>query len=175
MSGLVNSMISPFPSGEGNCRLPEAVAPSVKSTAHTITADVVIPACGAEGVLLAMGGDEAGFTLFLKDGKLVYHFNWYTYNRYTVRSNIDIPSGAVQLKMDFAYDGGGADKGGTATLYVNGKPAGSGRIEKTIPGKFGFDEMDVGMDLSAPVSPDYKPPFKFTGEIKSITIDIRKN
>jgi arylsulfatase len=76
--------------------------------------------------------------------------------------------------MDFKYDGGGPGKGGTATLFINGKQAGEGRVEKTIPGKIGFDQMDVGMDLSSPVSPDYKPPFKFTGTIKKVTIDIKE-
>jgi hypothetical protein len=95
-------------------------------------------------------------------------------DRYRVKSTSDVPTGKVNLKMDFKYDGGGPGKGGTATLYVNGKKAGEGRIEKTIPGKFGFDEMDVGMDLSAPVSEDYKPPFKFTGTIKKVTIDLKE-
>lgn len=76
--------------------------------------------------------------------------------------------------MDFKYDGGGAGKGGTATLYINGKEAGQGRIAKTVPSRFGMDSMDVGMDLQAPVSGAYKPPFKFTGTIKKVTIDLEK-
>jgi arylsulfatase len=158
----------------GASRLAEGSAPSVKSVSHSITADVVIPPKGAEGVLLAMGGADGGYVLYVKDKKLVYGFNWYTVDQYKVASTTDIPTGKVQLKMDFKYDGGGPGKGGTATLFINGKKAGEGRVEKTIPGKFGFDAMDVGMDLSSPVSPDYKPPFKFTGTIKKVTIDIKK-
>ena len=108
----------------------------------------------------------------MKDKKLVYAFNYYSYHRYKVASRTDVPTGTVELKMDFKYDGGGPGKGGTATLYINGEEAGKGRIETTIPGKFGFDEMDIGMDLSGPVSEDYKPPFKFTGTIKKVSIDI---
>jgi len=158
----------------GAIRLPEGSAPSVKSKSHSITADVVIPPGGAEGVLLAMGGDEAGYVLYVKDNKLVYNFNYYSYDHYKVTSTTNVPTGKVQLKMDFKYDGGGPAKGGTATLFINGKQAGAGRIEKTIPGKFGFDEMDLGMDLSGPVSEDYKPPFKFSGMVEKVTIDINE-
>jgi arylsulfatase len=158
----------------GAVRLPEAVAPSVKSKSHSITADVVIPPEGAEGALIAMGGDEAGYALCVKDNKLVYYFNYYSYDHYKVASTTDIPTGKVQLKMDFKYDRGGPAKGGTATLLINGQQAGEGRIEKTIPGKFGFDEMDIGMDLSSPVSEEYQPPFKFSGKIEKVTIDLKE-
>ena len=158
----------------GATRLPEGDAPNVKNKSHTITADVVIPSKGAEGVLLAMGGGTAGYVLYIKDKKLVYDYNWFTYNNYSVKSDINVPTGKVQLKMDFKYDGGGAGKGGTATLYINGKKAGQGRIEKTVPGRFGMESMDVGMDLQASVSDNYKPPFKFTGTIKKVTIDLEK-
>ncbi len=156
----------------GAVRLPEAVAPSVKSKSHTITADVVIPEGGAEGALLAMGGDEGGYVLYVKDNRLSYAFNYYSYSHYKVTSTANVPSGNVELKMDFKYDGGGPGKGGTATLYINGEQAGQGRIERTIPGKFGFDEMDVGMDLSGAVGQGYEAPFKFSGQVEKVTIHI---
>ena len=77
--------------------------------------------------------------------------------------------------MDFKYDGGGPGKGGTATLFVNGRAAGEGRVEKTIPGRFSMDTMDVGMDLNAPVARgEYKTPYQFTGTIRSVTIELKK-
>ena len=76
-----------------------------------------------------MGGDEGGYTLYVKDKKLIYDFNYYSYDHYTLTSDADVPTGPVQLKMDFKYDGGGPGKGGTATLYINGQKAGEGRIE----------------------------------------------
>jgi arylsulfatase len=157
----------------GAIRLPEGSAPSVKSKSHSITADLMIPGTGAEGVLIAMGGDEGGYSLYVKDNKLVYDFNYYSVYRYSVTSNTTLPTGKVQLMMDFEYDGGGPGKGGTVSMYINGKKAGEGRINKTIPGKYGFDEMDIGMDLSSSVSEDYHPPFKFTGTIKKVSIDIK--
>jgi len=158
----------------GAIRLAEGSAPSVKSKSHSITADVEIPENGAEGVLLAMGAEEGGYSLYVKDNKLIYYFNWYTVDRYKVESTVDVPAGNVMLRMDFKYDGGGPGKGGTATLYINDKKAGEGRVEKTIPGKIGFDAMDVGMDLSSPVSEDYKAPFKFTGKLNKLTIDLKE-
>ena len=78
--------------------------------------------------------------------------------------------------MDFKYDGGGPGKGGTVTLYVNGKKAGEGRIEKTIPGRYGMDTFDIGMDLNAPVVRGgiYKTPYKFTGAIDKVTIELQQ-
>ena len=75
--------------------------------------------------------------------------------------------------MDFKYDGGGPGKRGTATLFVNGQKAGEGRVEKTIPGRFSMDTMDVGMDLNSPVARgEYETPYKFTGTIDSVTIEL---
>jgi hypothetical protein len=158
---------------EGVTRLPEGTAPNVKNKSHSITADVVIPKKGTEGVLLAMGGGTGGYVLYIKDRKLVYEYNYFGYERYIVKSK-KLPTGKVKLKMDFKYDGGGAGKGGDVTLYVNGKKSGKGRIKKTIPARYSMDTMDVGMDLQAAVSDEYKPPFKFTGTIKKVTIDLEK-
>ncbi len=159
----------------GAIRLPEASAPSVKSRSHQITANVVIPEEGAEGALMAMGGNEGGYVLYVKDKKLVYGFNYYTYQQYKVTSTTEVPTGAVELKMAFDYDGGGPGKGGTVTLFINGQEAGQGRIDRTIPGKYGFDEMDIGMDLSGAVMFDeYSAPFAFSGQLERVTIDIEE-
>lgn len=103
--------------------LDEGTAPNVKNKSHSITAEVVIPHKGAEGVLLAMGGGT----------------------------------------------------GGTVTLFVNGKKAGEGRVEKTIPGRYGMDTFDIGMDLNAPVVRGgiYKTPYKFTGTIDNVKIELK--
>ncbi len=87
-----------------------------------------------------------------------------------------MPKGTVRMPIDYKYEGGGAGKGGTVTLRVNGKQAGEGRVEKTIPGRYGMDTFDVGMDLNAPVVRGgiYKTPYKFTGAIDSVTIELEK-
>jgi arylsulfatase len=134
----------------------------------------VIPEKGAEGVILAAGGGTGGYVLYIKDKKFTYYYDFFGYNEYKIESS-DLPTGKVRLQMDFKYDGGGPGKGGTATLFVNGKKAGQGRVEKTIPGRFSMDTMDVGMDLNAPVARgEYRTPYKFTGTINSVTIELKK-
>ncbi|MEK6233481.1 MAG: arylsulfatase [Planctomycetales bacterium] len=159
----------------GMTHLDEGTAPNVKNKSHSITAEIVIPEKGAEGVLLAMGGGTGGYVLYVKDNKFTYYYDFFGYNDYQVDSTA-LPTGKVTLRMDFKYDGGGPGKGGTVTLSVNGKKAGEGRVEKTIPARFGMDTFDVGMDLNAPVARGgiYKTPYKFTGTIDNVTIELKK-
>ena len=117
----------------GMTHLDEGTAPNTKNKSHSITAEVVIPKKGAEGVLVAMGGGTGGYVLYIKDNKFTYYYDFFGIGDYKVESSA-LPKGKLKLKMDFKYDGGGPGKGGTATLYVNGKKAGEGRIEKTVPG-----------------------------------------
>ena len=86
-----------------------------------------------------------------------------------------MPKGKSTIRLDFAYDGGGLGKGGTATLSVNGRKVAEGRLAKTVPYLFSFgDTFDVGEDWCTPVSPTYKLPFKFTGDIKLVTIEAKE-
>ena len=157
---------------EGMAHLPEGTAPNVKNKSHSITADVVIPEKGAEGVLLAMGGGTGGYVLYIKDNKFTYFYDYFGFDGYKVES-APLPKGKVRLRMDFKYDGGGPGRGGTVTLSVNGKKAGEGRIEKTIPARYSMDTFDVGMDLNAAVDKEaYKTPYKFTGAIDSVTVEL---
>jgi hypothetical protein len=113
--------------------------------------------------------------LYVKDNKFTYYYDFFGYNDYKIESTA-LPTGKVQLRMDFKYDGGGAGKGGTVTLSVNGKKAGEGKIGKTIPGRYGMDTFDIGMDLNAPVVRGgiYKTPYNFTGTIDSVTVELKK-
>lgn len=158
----------------GMTHLDEGTAPNVKNKSHSITAEVEIPKKGAEGVLLAMGGGTGGYVLYIKDNKFTYYYDFFGYNDYKIESTA-LPTGKVTLKMDFKYDGGGAGKGGTVTLFVNGKKAGEGRVEKTIPARYGMDTFDIGMDLNAPVVRGgiYKTPYKFTGKIDNVKIELK--
>jgi arylsulfatase len=156
----------------GAIRLAETAAPNTKNKSHTITADIVVPPNGADGVLVAEGGLSAGFSLYVKDGKLVYEYNWFDEDRYTIRSSEPLPTGKCQVKFVFTYDGGGAGKGGTGTLYINDKKVGEGRIEKTVAARFGLDTFGVGVDTGSPVSTKYKAPFPFTGTIEKIEFKL---
>jgi len=120
---------------------------NVKNRSKTITAKVEIPKGGANGVILTQGGKFGGWSLYMKDGKPIYTYNFLGLERFTVASTSVVPEGDATIMLDFVYDGGGVGKGGKATLSVDGKTVAEGRIEKTQPLIFSADETaDVGLD-----------------------------
>ncbi|MGH9670406.1 MAG: arylsulfatase, partial [Terriglobales bacterium] len=116
---------------QGMIGMSENVFISVKNRSHTITAEVEIPKQGANGVILAQAGRFGGWSLYMKDGKPAYTYNWLGLQRYTVAAKQALPVGKATIRFEFAYDGGGLGKGGTGTLLVNGKKVATGRIERT--------------------------------------------
>jgi len=153
--------------------IPEGSAPSTKNASHTIDADLLIPPQGAEGVIFSEGGLTSGFSLYVKDNKLTYDYNWFNLERTSISAATPLPTGKVHVRFDFAYDGGGPGKGGTGTLYVNNRKVGQGKIPKTVAGRFGVEAMDFGKDLQSPVSQSYQPPFAFTGVVEKVVLDIK--
>jgi arylsulfatase len=160
--------------GEGMRGMSENVFMNIKNRSVTITADVDIPPGGANGVILAQGGRVGGFSLYFKNGKPMYHYNYLGMQRFTVASAQAVPAGKATIRFEFAYDGGGLGKGGLGTIYVNDKKVADGRIERTQPMIFSADETaDVGQDDAMPVTEDYKRADNaFTGKIHSVKIDI---
>jgi arylsulfatase len=160
---------------EGMMGMSENVFINLKNKSYTITAEVEIPKKGANGVILAQAGRFGGWSFYLKDGKPTYTYNWLGLQRYTVAAKQALPAGKATIRFDFAYDGGGMGKGGTGTLFVNGKKVATGRIEKTQFAVFSADEgADVGADEGTPVTEAYKVPFKFTGKIAKVTIELKE-
>jgi arylsulfatase len=154
-------------------RVPESSSPNVKNKSHTITADVEIPKDGADGVLVAAGGNVGGYTLFVKDGKPSYEYNYFTVERFKIAGKDRLTPGKHTVRFEFKYDGGGVGKGGTGTIFVDNKEVARGRIDKTILGRFSADEtFDTGEDTGSPVSDAYMAPFRFAGTIKKVEIDI---
>jgi arylsulfatase len=153
--------------------IPEGSAPSTKNASHTIDADLMVPPQGAEGVIFSEGGLTSGFSLYVKDGKLTYDYNWFDLERTSITAATPLPTGKVHVRFDFAYDGGGPGKGGTGTLYINNRKVGQGKIPKTVAGRFGVEAMDFGKDLQSPVSPSYQPPFAFTGVVEKVVLNIK--
>jgi arylsulfatase A-like enzyme len=158
----------------GMGRLTEASIVNIKNKSHAVTAELVVPESGAEGVIVAQGGEFAGWSLYLKGGKPVYCYNLFGLQRFKVEGDASIPPGEHQVRMEFAYDGGGLAKGGTVSLYVDGNPAGEGRVEGTVPMIFSSDETaDIGVDAASPVSDDYTSEASgFTGTISWVQIDL---
>lgn len=143
---------------------------------HSITAEVVAPQAGAKGVICALGGMNGGFSLYVKDGKLAYCYNFLGLNRYVVQSTQVIPPGTHQARMEFTYDGGGLGKGGDVSLFIDGQKTGQGRVEMTQPFGFSMDEtFDVGIETGSPVTPDYGAQDNaFNGEVDWVEIDVDK-
>jgi arylsulfatase len=155
-------------------RLPEGAAPDLKHKSHTITANVTIPSGGAEGMLFTQGGRFAGFGLFVKDGKLIYHYNLAGVERFTVESNGTLPTGEATLKAVYVTDADRPFAGANVTLFVNDRQVGRGRVEKSIPNRVTLDEtLDIGFDTGTPVMDGYEMPFKFTGSLSAVTIELQ--
>ena len=129
------------------------------SRSFVITADLEIPKNGAKGVVLSQAGQMGGWSLYVKNGKPRFAYNWLARELYTIEGKQPLPEGKVTLVYDFTYDGGGLHKGGTGKLFINGKQVGQGRIEKTQGAVYSLagDTADVGMDAQTPVTRDYDP------------------
>jgi arylsulfatase len=159
---------------QGMTGMSENVFISLKNRSHTITAEVEIPKTGANGVLLAQAGRFGGWSLYVKDGKPTYTYNWLGLQRYTVAATQPLPAGKATIRYEFAYDGGGLGKGGKGTIFVNDKQVATGRIERTQCCFYSADEgADVGSDEGTPVTEAYKPPFRFTGNISKVTVEVK--
>ena len=158
----------------GMGRLSENATINTKNKSHSVTAELHVPEHGAEGVIVAQGGEFAGWSLYVKEGRPKYCYNLFGLQRFYVEGGAEIPSGTHQVRMEFAYDGGGLGKGGTVSLYVDGAKTGEGRVEGTVPMLFSADETcDVGSDTASPVSDDYTSEgSRFNGTVEWVQIDI---
>jgi arylsulfatase len=158
-------------------RLSENSVINLKNKSHSVTAEIVVPGGGAEGVIIAQGGNIGGWSLYAKNGKLKYCYNFLGIKYFYVEADKPLDKGEHQVRMEFAYDGGGLGKGGTATLYIDGKKVGEGRVDVTASMVFSADEgCDVGRDTGAPVSQDYGPRNNaFNGVIKGIQLAIAED
>jgi arylsulfatase len=158
----------------GMDRLLENNVVNMKNKSHALTAQLTVPAGGASGVIVAQGGGFGGFSLYVHEGKPAYCYNLFGMQQFKVYGKSPLEPGERQVRMEFAYDGGGMGKGGTATLFVDGTQVGQGRIEATVPMVFSGDETtDVGSDLHTPVSDDYGAHDNhFNGRIEWVQIDL---
>ncbi|CAA0101403.1 Arylsulfatase [Mycolicibacterium vanbaalenii] len=155
----------------GMIRLPEGSAPKMIGVPHTITVPVTIPEGGADGVLAALGGDGAGFALFLWEGRVRYHYNYFGLERYDAVADEPLSPVEHTVVVHFAPDSPQPGCPATVTVSVDGTQVAQTRIEKQVPQRCGTECFDVGMDCVSPVCDDYadKAPFPFTGTFESVT------
>jgi hypothetical protein len=152
--------------------VPEGTAPNLKARSHRITAEFEIPEAGAEGVIVAAGG-SAGYSLFIKDGLLMYENNFFGKERDLLKSNTKLPSGKITAVFEYTHEATTYGGGGTGKLSVNGAPAGEAKFAHVPPARYSATEsFDIGMDLGEPASNQYQSPNRFTGTLKRVKIEL---
>jgi arylsulfatase len=155
-------------------RYPEGVFPVINNRNWTIEADIGVPLGGAEGVLVTQGGRPSGWALAMLHGVPQFLFRATdrdsTLLRLTGRGALG--AGKHRVTVTFTSDGPGIGRGGNFALQVDGEDAASGRVERTPPFKFAQEDATVGHDTGTSVTPDYRPPFAFTGTLNSVTFDL---
>jgi arylsulfatase len=158
-------------------RLSENSVLNMKNKSHSVTAAIVVPPTGAEGVIVAQGGNIGGWSLYAKGGKLKYCYNFLGIYQFYAESTSTLTPGEHQVRMEFAYAGGGLGKGGDVSLFVDGKKVGEGKVAATAAMIFSADDgCDVGVDTGSPVSPDYGARGnRFNGVIKGVQLAIAED
>lgn len=159
--------------------VPEQSGVVISGRSYTIAAGVTVESADAQGVLYAHGGLAGGHSLYVKDRRLHYAFNWVGTHLQTVSADRELAPGAHVLTAEFTATGRNADPAmpgaaGTLTLYIDDQPVGSGEIV-TQPGYFCVvgDGICVGRDDASAVTPDYTAPFRFTGgTIDKVVVDV---
>ncbi|TRW47460.1 arylsulfatase [Georgenia yuyongxinii] len=169
---LIHGNSQMFFAGMG--RLSENSVVNIKNKSFSVTAEVEVPVAGANGVIIAQGGRFGGWSLYLKDGTAKFVYSVLGIHEFTTEAETPIPAGTHQVRMEFAYDGGGLAKGGDVTLFHDGAEVGTGRVQMTQPMVFSADETtDIGYESGTTVTPDYTPATsRFTGRINWVQIDL---
>ncbi|GAA1447829.1 arylsulfatase [Leifsonia poae] len=158
----------------GMGRLSENSVISIKNKSFSITAEIVVPESGVDGVIVAQGGRFGGWSFYVKQGIPKFAYNVLGIQEFVIEGAQPVPAGTHQVRTEFAYDGGGLGKGGDVTIYCDGDAIGSGRVEATQAMIFSADETtDVGYESGTAVAADYTPQTsRFTGKINWVQIDI---
>ena len=133
-----------------------------------MTANVVVPESGANGVIVTQGGSVGGWSLYAHEGKLKYCYNFFGIEHYIISADEPIPAGKHQVRMEFTYDGGGLAKGGDVTLYYDGKAGRQGprRADRSRWATPPTRPATSAPTPARPPHPDYGPTGnRFTGEI----------
>ncbi|WP_216905690.1 arylsulfatase [Synechococcus sp. CCY 0621] len=165
--------------------LPQGASPMLLNTSYTVTADIDVPAGGAEGMLLTSGGRFGGYGFYLKNNKPVWLWNMVDLERLKWEGTEPLTPGKHKVEFDFVYDGKGAGtlafnnfsgvgRPGTGSLKVDGKVVATKTMPKTLPMILQWDEsFDVGSDTLTGVNDaDYQPPFRFTGNLEKLTLKL---
>jgi arylsulfatase len=158
--------------------IPPFAAPRLINVPHSVSVHVSVPKGGAEGVLLCMGGVDAGFSFYVQNGRLTYAYNYVAAQHFKVQSSSPVPEGDHVFSFEFTPTGQpdvAKGKGVPANikLFVDGEAAGAGDLPVTVPLMLGLaGGVSLGQNAGSPVTADYEPPFAFTGVIRKALIDV---
>jgi len=162
----------------GGAVVPALVQPVAFNRSHTVESKITVPKGGVEGVIYATGGNTGGYSMFVKDNKLHFTYNYLTRTFYRWVADDVLPEGDVTILYEFETTGkGDPQKGdgapGTATIYVNDKKVGSLEMAEQVPFLYSIEGLSVSHDYGDSVDhQNYKPPFPFTGTVKTVTYDL---
>jgi hypothetical protein len=155
-------------------RLSENSVLNIKNKSFSVTAEVVVPDGPVNGTILAQGGAIGGWSFYTREGKAKFAYNLLGIQTFATEAAQPIPAGTHQVRVEFAYDGGGYAKGGGVSLYYDGERVGEGRVGATQALIFSADEgVDVGCETGTPVAAEYDVEASvFTGQINWVELKI---
>lgn len=152
--------------------LSEAAVLNTHNVAFNLSADVVIDKPGTQGVLAAMGGSIAGWSFYLENGKPTFLYNYFDIEHTRLQAHEPLPTGAATIEVEVRPVEPGPGKPANVRLLVNHKSVASGRVNRTVPYRFGVEPFDIGADTVSPVSADYASPNRFTGTIRQVVLEV---
>jgi arylsulfatase len=155
----------------GMTRLPEGSGPKLIGVPFKMTVPIEIADGGAEGVIFALGGDAAGWSLFMTENKVRFHYNFFGLKRYDVKGDAPLARGKHTIDVTFEPESPKPGSPANVSLAIDGKQVARGHIDEQVPQRCGTETMDVGMDCVSPVCDEYADQglFPFTGAIESVT------
>lgn len=155
-------------------RLPEPVGPIIYPNSHTITAQIEVPEKG-DGVIACAGGVSGGWSFYVKEGKLAYHYNFADFESTDVDATEPLPAGKATVKLEYTSKGnskGTISDGAVVKLFVNDKQVAEGEVKRAMF-RHGVEPFEVGRDSISPVNADYKAkmPYPFNGAIDKVVFE----
>ena len=164
--------VTSFRYGPGVTGIGEGVFLNTHGVPFSITAEVEIAGDASDGVLAAIGGTIAGWSLYVKNGRPAFHYNFFDVDHVTVESPELLAPGKSVITVDVTPLAPGPGQGAELRLSVNGKVLATGKVNRTVPFRYGVEPFDVGRDTVSAVSEDYEAPFPFQGTLGSVTVTV---
>jgi hypothetical protein len=161
----------------GTSIVPAFAAPPIFNRPYSIEAKVEIPEQGAEGVIIAQGGEAGGYALYVQNGLLRHHYNYLGRRRFDLESKEALSPGPHTVRYEFEPTGApdiraGRGAPGLSQLYIDGNLVANAELPYTVPLIFELEGLSCGCDSGAPAGEGYSPPFAFTGTLHEVVVEV---